>query len=97
MFFTFPVPFSVSMAGAIRVGNLLGAGNGAQGLTVTKLTLGSTNGVMLTTAVLVLIFRDKIPYSECCQTSAMTALPTAIKPGRDRWDWLAPLLVSIRW
>ena len=67
MFFTFPVPFSVSMAGAIRVGNLLGAGNGAQGLTVTKLTLGSTNGVMLTTAVLVLIFRDKIPYSECCR------------------------------
>ena len=67
MFFTFPVPFSVSMAGAIRVGNLLGAGNGAQGLTVTKLTLGSTNGVMLTTAVLVLIFRDKIPYSESCR------------------------------
>ena len=31
------------------------------GLTVTKLTLGCTNGIMLSTAVLVLIFRDKIP------------------------------------
>ena len=96
MFFTFPVPFSVSMAGAIRVGNLLGAGNGAQGLTVTKLTLGSTNGVMLTTAVLVLIFRDKIPYSECSDICD-DCPATAIKPGRDRWGWLAPLLVSIRW
>ena len=87
MFFTFPVPFSVSMAGTIRVGNLLGAGNGAQGLTVTKLTLGCTNAIMLSTAVLVLIFRDKIPYSESCQTSAaMSALPAAIKPYRDRWD-----------
>ena len=29
-FFTFPIPFGVSMAGTVRVGNLLGAGNGKQ-------------------------------------------------------------------
>ena len=38
----FPIPFGVSMAATVRVGNLLGAGNGPQGKTVTKMTFALT-------------------------------------------------------
>jgi Na+-driven multidrug efflux pump len=42
-FFYFPLPFSVSMAGTIRIGNLLGAGNPDLAVLVTKVSLCVTN------------------------------------------------------
>ena len=44
-FFYFPLPFSVSMAGTIRIGNLLGAGEPQLALLVTKVSLVVTNCV----------------------------------------------------
>ena len=38
-FFYFPLPFSVSMATTVRIGNLLGEGNGPQAIRVAKLGL----------------------------------------------------------
>ena len=56
-FFYFPLPFSVSMAGTIRIGNLLGAGEPGLAVLVTKVSLVVTNCIMFTCALIVFLVR----------------------------------------
>jgi len=62
----FPIPFGVSMAATVRVGNLLGAGNGPQGKTVTKMTFALTAVVQAVTCVAMYVLREQLPliYTE---------------------------------
>ena len=62
----FPIPFGVSMAATVRVGNLLGAGNGPQGKTVTKMTFALTSEVQAVTCVTMYVLREQLPliYTE---------------------------------
>ena len=62
----FPIPFGVSMAATVRVGNLLGAGNGPQGKTVTKMTFALTAVVQAATCVTMYVLREQLPliYTE---------------------------------
>ena len=62
----FPIPFGVSMAATVRVGNLLGAGNGPQGKTVTKMTFALTSVVQAVTCVTMYVLREQLPliYTE---------------------------------
>ena len=61
-FFYFPLPFSVSMATTVRIGNLLGEGNGPQAIRVAKLGLCITQSIMTVCAAFVYSVRDRFAY-----------------------------------
>ena len=61
-FFYFPLPFSVSMAATVRIGNLLGEGNGPQAIRVARLALVMCQSIMLVCACVVYAVRDKFAY-----------------------------------
>ena len=59
--FLFPIPFGVSLAATVRVGNLMGAGHGRQGRTVMKMTFLITMVVMACTCTTLYINRQRLP------------------------------------
>jgi len=60
---SFMVPFGISMAASVRVGNLVGAGNGSGARTSALLALGLTAALMLGAACIFFFARNGLPLA----------------------------------